>query len=205
MASIDVTGFIRRGRAGSARRRLSQEVRAWLDAVHAVLEGHVPWPATGIPVGSARGRVEFPVIRIPQRVSASVLINATPEVVWEHICAPESMVRDEPTTLYAGYVPGSPHREAGEMQYVVHQEPDGRLTGDVIVVEDIADQRRALVRQVGFPYSQIDHLVTAEGNGTRLQLTSIVSADVLQDRGKLARHMSSQANKFKKHIEQPGR
>jgi hypothetical protein len=87
------------------------------------------------------------------------------------------------------------------MQYFICQQPDGRLTGDVIVVQEVADRRRALVRQFTFPYSQIDHLVTPEGNGTRLELTYIVPIAVLADQRMVASNMHAVANKYKEQIE----
>jgi hypothetical protein len=202
-AGVSVTESVRRGQAGGTRRRWDQDLRLWLDAVHAVLEGQAPWPSTGIPAGIARGCADFPAMWSPERISASVLIAAAPEVVWEEIYAPETNVRDDPAIMYAGHVPGTPGREAGEMQYFIRQQPDGRLTGDVIVVQDVADRRRALVRQITFPYSQIDHLVTPEGNGTRLELTYIVPIAVLADQRMVASNMHAVANKYKEQIEKP--
>jgi len=88
------------------------------------------------------------------------------------------------------------------MQYFVRQQRDGRLTGEVIVVQDIAGQRRALIRQITFPYSQIDHLVAPEGTRTRLELTYIASASVVLDRRKVASNMHAIATRYKEQIEQ---
>jgi hypothetical protein len=87
------------------------------------------------------------------------------------------------------------------MQCFIRQQPDGRLTGDVIVVQEVADRRRALVRQLTFPYSQIDHLVTPEGNGTRLELAYIVPNSVVADHRIIASNMNAIANKYKEQIE----
>jgi hypothetical protein len=199
--SISITGLVPRGQAGSARTRAGLELSQWLDTLCAVLEDGAPLPGAGIPVGIAHGFADSRTVRRANRVSASVLIDAAPEVVWEDIYAPESRVRDDPEILYAGHVPGTPRGEPGEMQYFVYQESDGRMTGDVIVVQNVIVGHTALVRQITFPYAQIDHLVSAKGNGTRLELTCIVSADAQQARRKIARHLLTVANGYKEHIE----
>jgi hypothetical protein len=170
-ARISVSERVPRRSAAGVTGWWQRELGGWLDRVQAAAEGKVPLPGAGIPAGIAGALTAFPAIGASVQASASALIAAPPPAVWHAVWSPETTVTTNRATLAAGHVPGSPYRHAGEMQWFVHRQPDGRLTADVLVVQELEDQRRAVTRELNPPHSLMDHLVTAEGNGTRVTLT----------------------------------
>jgi len=91
----------------------------------------LPFPPRDRAAGMVRACTAFPAIKASVRASASVLIAARPRAVWDVVWSPETTVTTNRATLAAGHLPGSPYQQAGEMQWFVHRQPDGRLTADV--------------------------------------------------------------------------
>jgi hypothetical protein len=117
---ISVSERVPRRSASGAMGRWQRELGAWLDEVQAAAEGKTPLPGAGIPAGIARTLTAFPAIGASVQASASALIAAPPQAVWDVVWSPETTVTTNPATLAAGHVPGSPYRQAGEMQWFVH-------------------------------------------------------------------------------------
>ena len=69
-----------------------------------------------------------------------MVIHGTPgavcEVAWNSASA---RLADPEKVAWAWHVPGTPRREAGEMQYFVRRDSGGRFTADVNIVTELAD------------------------------------------------------------------
>jgi uncharacterized protein YndB with AHSA1/START domain len=110
-------------------------------------------------------------LKNPMQVSAAAVIHAPAAAVWEAIYAPESLRLIKPADVaYAGHVPGTPERKAGEMQCVVRRHPDERFTANVTVVTDVVPGVSAVTQGVSPPHVKVRHLLTQVADGTRLEL-----------------------------------
>lgn len=171
--SVRVKEIVPRRQERGFEQRRRKEVKGWLSAIRAVIEGRARWPGTDMPTKLLQACLAQQRIEDAQDASASVLINADPATVWDAVHSPET-ARDlgESPPVYSGYVPGTPQGEAGEMQYFVSSSDDGRLTGQVIVVPEAIPQRSALACVIGGQLEQ-HYLLTPESDSgaTRLDLT----------------------------------
>jgi len=166
---LTVTFATDRGRATYLKKTWERHVGVWLAGAYLVLEGRQPWP-DGMPAAVQRACAARPALEATQSVSASVLIAAPPSVVWDAIWAPDMPV-DNPTWVASGHVPGTPVHEAGEMQFSVRRNTDGRLRLATVFARDVVYQRSARVQQVRAPHIEMDYLLVPETDGTRLELT----------------------------------
>lgn len=154
--------------------RRRKEVKGWLSAVSAVIEGRARWPGLEVPTSLLEASRAQPRIVAAQSASTSVLINAGPATVWDAIQSPEVARNLGPSpAIYIGHVPGTPEGEAGEMQYFVSRRSDGQLTGQVVVVTEMTKQRSALACLLGPTQFEQHYLLTPESDSgpTRLDLT----------------------------------
>lgn len=145
----------------------------WLRACGEVLAGNRPWPADGVPA-SLLTRFPRPAPGGERdTVSASAVIAAAPDAVWDSVWDPATLVGVEGSGLLAaGHVPGTPQRREGEAQYFIDRAPDGRLAAQLIVVRECAEGHRALVQSLtAVLMDEVLHLVEPAENGTRLTLT----------------------------------
>ena len=147
------------------------QVRAWASSLRGIAEGRAPRPSPEIP-GRTREKCSVPrQLNNPVHVSATAVIHAPAAAVWEAVYAPESLPLIAPGEVaYAGRVPGTPERKAGEMQYVVRRHPDERFTANVSVVTDVVHGVSAVTQGVSPPHLKIFHLLTPVADGTRLEL-----------------------------------
>jgi hypothetical protein len=147
--------------------------RAWARRLKAVVEGREPAPPAGIPAALRAACAAYQLPKKTLQASASVLVNADADIVWETVWAPESSrLIDPERVVWAGTVPGTPQRALGEMQCTLRRPPDGRLRASVVVVRELTEGRRALTQTIGSPAAQVLHLLTPVPGGTRLDLTS---------------------------------
>ena len=180
----------------------------WLAGLCDVADGRAPLPDGRMPAElQAACRPPAPEGQ-PASVSAWAAIAAPVEDVWEVVCAPESaailMSRGGP--VYAGVIPGTPARQAGEMQYFIAQLDNGELRVTVTMVKELAAGRFALISPVGKPGPEMLHHVAPDGQGTRLELT-FRWPDGIPNRQAVARSMADAAwhrvRAFKDLIENP--
>ena len=82
-----------------------------------------------------------------------------------------------------GTSPGTPASQVGEMQYFVQRLDDGRLTASACVVTELTDQHSALTATIAPWHTEVLHLVTPAGQGTRLQLTTRWPAGKVKNQG----------------------
>jgi hypothetical protein len=127
-----------------------RHVKTWLGGLRAAAEGRAPWPQAEMPAAMQRAMVAPAPLRKPMEASAAVVIDAAPGAVWEAAWDPASArLIDPERTAWSGHVPGTPMREAGEMQYFVRRCPGGRFIAAVHIVTELADGYRAVTRHVG--------------------------------------------------------
>jgi hypothetical protein len=86
----------------------------WLASACLVMEGREPWPA-GMPADVQQACAARPPWKATDSVSASVLIAAPPDVVWEAVWSP---TQPGEGLLASGQVPETPAHKPGEMQYL---------------------------------------------------------------------------------------
>jgi uncharacterized protein YndB with AHSA1/START domain len=136
--------------------RKAGQFTGWLDRVQAIAEGGAPLLEARIP---AIRRLGWP-IGIPMRdmleASATVTIDAAPDVVWAAIRDPAADRILNPGKIAAtGYVPGTPAGQSGEMQYSVFTHPDGRFTASVHLVTDLHDGYSAISSTSGRRFTRM--------------------------------------------------
>jgi hypothetical protein len=156
------------GTAYYLRKSWDRMLGVWLAGACLVLEGRQPWPV-GMPAGVQRACAARPALEATESVSASVLIAAPLDVVWEAVWAPAT---SSPGFVASGHVPGTPVQQAGEMQYFVSRNGDGRLTLSTLFVREVAYQRGAVTQDVSPPHRELSYLLAAEMDATRLELTT---------------------------------
>ncbi len=145
----------------------------WLAGLCDVAEGRAPLPDGKMPAELQAACTPPALQGQPASVSAWAAIAAPVDEVWAAVHAPESaatlMSRGGP--VYAGVVPGTPARPAGEMQYFITRLDNGELSVTVTMFRELAAGRFALSSPVGKPGPEMLHHVEPEGQGTRLELT----------------------------------
>ena len=127
------------------RKRTDQVMNAWLGRACLVLEGREPWP-TGIPADVQQACDARPPWKATDSVSASVLIAAPLDVVWEAVWSP---ARLGDGMLASGQVPGTPVQEPGEMQYFIRRAADGHLVLATEIVREVSYRHSALTQKSG--------------------------------------------------------
>jgi hypothetical protein len=171
-ACIAVRDMVPRESRADWKTQWETELGIWFDALQATVEGRRPWPGAMMPKDVRQACSARPATAAYYSVSADTLIEARLGVVWEAVWSPETSRNLNPElVVYAGHVPGTPPREAGEMQYYICRKADGRLTADVHVVSEFAYQESALMQRVGPPYTQVLYQFAPVAGGTRLTLT----------------------------------
>lgn len=158
-------------RARADRDRWERRLAGWLDSLREVAEGHAPDPGPGIPESLRVRCTPGAPLRKPVAASASALIAAPPAAVWDVIYAPDFSAATHAKAVAAGVVPGTPVRQVGEMQYCVHKDAASWFTTQVIAVTELDPGRSALTASITFPHYETYHLITPQGQGTRLELT----------------------------------
>jgi uncharacterized protein YndB with AHSA1/START domain len=189
--------------------RKAGQFTGWLDRVQAIAEGGAPLPEARIP---AIRRLGWP-IGIPMRdvleASATVTIDAAPDVVWAAIRDPAADRILNPGKIAAtGYVPGTPAGQSGEMQYSVFTHPDGRFTASVHLVTDLHDGYSAISQHIGPPLHEDVWRLTPADGGTRMETAGrwrlradASPADVRTATDKMSGQMHEALVRFKAHLE----
>jgi len=214
-ASVEVSGIVPRDNKIGYEARRRAEVKAWLSAMAAVIEGRTPWPDAKMPPDLRQKCLARPQMNDPLSASASVLISAGPGAVWDAVHSPETarIVGPRPP-VYAGYVPDTPRGEAGEMQYHISRRASGQLIGTLAVVTEVTDQRSALTHIVGHGLHLDQHyLLTPESQSgpTRLDLTcrllqpKSAAGTAEAARSQMAESLKKVASDYKSLIEEAGR
>ena len=80
--------------------------------------------------------------------------------------------------VYAGYVPGTPQGQVGEMIYQVLPYPDDGLVAGVYLVADMADGQWVRTVRVGRPHTDTLTSIQPAGDGTKITLTARVPRDL---------------------------
>ncbi len=184
-----------------------QALPLWLAGLCDVAEGRAPLPDGRMP---ARLQAACAPAALPggsDSVSASAAIAAPAEDVWEAVCAPESAIlMSRGAAVLAGVIPGTPARQAGEMQYFISRLDDGQLRLTVTMVRELSAGRFALISNVGRPPLEMLHHIEPGGQETRLDLTYRWPASI-PDRQAVARSMADavwrKVRAFKDLIENP--
>ncbi len=184
-----------------------QALPLWLAGLCNVAEGRAPLPDGRMPAGLQAACVPAALPGRPDSVSASAMIAAPADDVWEAVCAPESAIlMSRGAVGLAGVVPGMPVRQAGEMQYFISRLDDGQLRLTVTMVRELSAGRFALISNVGRPPLDMLHHIEPGGQETRLDLTYRWPASI-PDREAVARSMADavwrKVRAFKDLIENP--
>jgi hypothetical protein len=173
-ASVQVKEIVPRQQKIDYEVRRRNNVKGWLSAVRAVIEGRMPWPGADMAADLRQACMNPPRITIPQSTSASTLISADPATVWDAVHSPDTTrTLGLSHAIYSGYVPGTPQGEAGEMQYFISRRDDSQLIGSLVVVTETSGQRSALTHALGPTQLETRYLLTPESDSgpTRLDLT----------------------------------
>lgn len=183
---------------------------AWADRVRDVAEGREPPPAPGLPESLRAACVAARPLKKPRSVTVSTVIAAPASQVWEVISEPEPALVTGPPAVCAGVVPGTPERQVGEMHYFISGRRDGKLGPSISVVTELDQERSALVASITAPRSETFHLLTPQGQATRLDLTGRWPADVAGAKPKayaqhVADHLQAYATRCKNRIENRAR
>jgi hypothetical protein len=215
---VAVSDVVRRTAKAQYKQFWRGHLETWIGRLRGIAEDRAPWPSTTIPADLREAcSIRVPLEK-PAQVSAAALINAPVAAVWEAVWSPESVRLIDPGHIaYAGHIPGTPEREAGEMQFAVRRHPGDRFTANVRVVQELTGQHQVVYQDLGPPYDEIVHVVTPAEGGTRLELACRWSASA--DRGGayrgsadrsggkaedgVAKHMRDMADGYKAVIEAP--
>lgn len=181
---------------------------AWLAGLCTVAEGRAPLPDIGIPARLHAACTPPALEGRPASASASALIAAPAEHVWEAVHAPEkaAILPSRGGPVHAGVIPGTPPRQAGEMQYFITHLDNGELRNTVTMVTELSAGRLALISPVGEPGPEMLHQVAPDRQGSRLELTFRWPASI-PNRQAVARSMADAVRHrvaaFKDLIENP--
>lgn len=206
MASI-AAGF-HSPRGGLAEERWRRLLPAWLGQVRDVAEGRAPRPGSGLPESVRAACVPPRPLKKPRTVTVSTEIAAPVSRVWDVVSAPEPALVTGPPSVCAGVVPGTPARQAGEMHYFISGRRDGRLGASITVVTALDPERSALVTSITAPRFETLHLLTSQGQATRLELTGRWPANAATGQAKtyaehVAGHLQAYATRCKNRLENP--
>jgi hypothetical protein len=209
-ASVRVKEIVPRQQVIDYEVKRRNDIRSWLSAVRAVIEGRAPWPGADMAADLRQACMARPRINDAQSTSASALISADPATVWDAVHSPETARILGPWhATYSGYVPGTPQGEEGEMQYFIHRR-DGQLSGAVVVVTEISGQRSALAHVLGPLQLEEHYLLTPESESgpTRLDLTfrwpARLTTAAEATRSQMAEAVQGLASDYKSLIEAAG-
>jgi hypothetical protein len=202
--SVAAKFAVDRGTAYYLRKSWERVLGVWLARACLVLEGHQPWPAA-MPADVQRACEARPALEATESVSASALIAAPLDVVWEAVWAPATSWSG---SVASGHVPGTPLQQAGEMQYFVSRNGDGRLAVSTVVVREVAYQRGAVTQDVSPPHQELSYLFAAEMDATRLELTTrwadaAMAGEPQVVRSQMTDFVRSAVNHYKSTIEEP--
>jgi hypothetical protein len=113
-ATVQVKEIVPRQRRIEYESVRRNDVKRWLSAVRAVIEGRARPPSAEFSAELRKACTARPPIIDPQGASASVLIDADPATVWDAVHSPETVRRfSPPRPIYAGYVPGTRKGRSG--------------------------------------------------------------------------------------------
>jgi uncharacterized protein YndB with AHSA1/START domain len=187
-----------------------QALPLWLAGLCSVAEGRAPLPDGRMPAGLQAACTPAALEGRPASASAWVVIAASADDVWEAVYAPESaaVLMSGGGPVDAGVIPGTPLRQAGEIQYFITHLDDGQLHHTVCMVKELAAGRFVLFSLVRTPLEML-YQVVPDGQGTRLELTFRWSAPAsVPARQVVARSMADTVRQrvaaFKDLIENPG-
>lgn len=158
-----------RGKRASAGR--DRWLASWLAALSEAAGWQIPNRGPGMPESLRVRCAPGTPLRKPLTASASALIAAPPDTVWNVVYAPESSVMTAAEVVAAGVVPGTPAGQAGELQYFVHRGAGGLFTTSVLAVTDLDPGRSARTAGMAFPHMETWHQISPQAQGTRLELT----------------------------------
>lgn len=147
---------------------------AWLGECAAVLTGRRGWPGQAVaPDLLAALAAPLPGEKALE-AGASVLIAVDPARAWQAVWDPAtSLALPDSSTIAAGFVPGTPVGQPGEIQYSVSrsQRPGGPMLASLQYVRDLEPGRMALTRFSGPIEGEALHRVEPEAGGTRFTLS----------------------------------
>jgi uncharacterized protein YndB with AHSA1/START domain len=208
MLNVAVSEVVPRSFKGSYQRYWRRTASDWARRLKSVAEGDMPWPPDGMPAEMREVCAGFELPEKTGQASASTEIKADADAVWEALWAPDSArLIDAETFVWAGTVPGTPRRAAGELQCSVTRQADGRFIAVVHVVTELAKGRRLVMQRIGSPDTEIAHLVTPAPGGTRLELTArwpapaVRKAVATRAADTIAEHLQATAEAYKESIE----
>jgi hypothetical protein len=167
----DASGRFRSER--DATKYWHRELDLWLGRLKRVAEGALPWPGTGMPEQMQRACVPPPPAREFLTSSASVRIQAPLELVWEMAAAPDmARVVHPEHVAEAGYVPGTPERAAGAIEYNLHKRAGEDIEVELNIVTEFVPRRRAVTRSVEPPHTEATFYFQPGPDGTQLEFIS---------------------------------
>jgi hypothetical protein len=205
--SVAVTDVVPRLSTVGKQRYWRRVARAWADNLRAVAENRAPAPPADLPADVRAACAVRPLPGQTEQASGAAVVNADAGTVWEIVRAPETARLIDPDNVaWAGHVPGSPQRAAGEMQYCVLREPDDRFTARVTIARELTEGR-AVTQRLGSPRIEVSQRVRPADGGTQLELTTRWEASMFtksttaQAAEDFARQMREQAEAYKAVIE----
>jgi hypothetical protein len=206
--SVAVSETVPMTEKGSYQRYWRRTAGEWAHRLQEIAEGRTPRPPDGMPAEMREVCAGFELPKKTGQASASAVINAGADAVWETLWSSDSTQLIDPETfVWAGTVPGTPQRAVGELQCTVQRHPDDRFTAIVYVVKELAEGRRVVTQRIGAPDTELLYDLTPEAGGTRLELTARWPAPVVrktyatQAADTIATHLQAEVEAYKESIE----
>lgn len=166
--TIAINGPRDRATAREEKARFGRMLDMWLARACLVLEDRQPWP-TGMPAALRQACAPRPLPEPTDSASASVIIAAPLEAVWDAVWGPSP----SDGLVAWGHIPATPVQEVGEMQYFLFRPtPDSQLLLSSVIVRAIEYQRSAITQAIPVGRQETSYLLTAQPDGIRLELTS---------------------------------
>ncbi len=167
--------------SGEAQANWQDQLKAWVGECAAVIAGRRLPAGDGIPADIAAAcTARHPAQDAGKAAStsASTLISAPADRVWRILRDPAVSQAVDPSIIAAGLLPGMPAGQAGEVKYVIRRTPGGGLRAGVVDARVLDEGRAVLARDVasGSAYGETQYEVEPDQNGTRLTLTTRITA-----------------------------
>jgi hypothetical protein len=116
------------------------------------------------------------VLASSEQIEVEGAVRAGPRAVWQAIRSPATQRAPMPP-VYAGYVPGTPQGQVGEMIYQVLPFPGDGLVAAIYLVADMADEQWVRTARVGRRHTDTLTTIQPAGDGTKITLTATVPRD----------------------------
>ncbi len=199
---------VRRSSVLAERTAWRAEYESWLDACTAVLTGHRDPPGKAVPPDVLYAlAAPLPAGDVVE-LSASTLIATDPALAWSTIWDPATaLALPGNSIIAAGFVPGSPIGQPGEIQYFIgrSERQQGRLHVSLHYTRTIEAGRMALGRVTGGSFNLEErHLIEPTAGGTRFTLTYRFAGPRREIRERMQAALDQEVARYKALIEETG-